>query len=76
MTNPTTPPSIVDILSDAFAALNRAPWVLLVPLFINAYLWFGAGVSLAPLVAQTSAMVREIQPDGASTSDIKDVREQ
>lgn len=76
MTNPTTPPSIVDILSDAYAALNRAPWVLLVPLLINAYLWFGAGVSLAPLVAQTSAMVREIQPDGASTSDIKDVRDQ
>ncbi len=76
MTNPTTPPSIVDILSDAYTALNRAPWVLLVPLLINAYLWFGAGVSLAPLVAQTSAMVREIQPDGASTSDIKDVREQ
>ena len=76
MTNPTTPPSIVDILSDAYAALNRAPWVLLVPLLINAYLWFGAGVSLAPLVAQTSAMVREIKPDGASTSDIKDVRDQ
>jgi hypothetical protein len=76
VTNPTTPPSIVDILSDAYAALNRAPWVLLVPLLLNAYLWFGAGVSLAPLVAQTSAMVREIQPDGASTSDIKDVREQ
>jgi hypothetical protein len=76
VTNPTTAPSIVDILSDAYAALNRAPWVLLVPLLINAYLWFGAGVSLAPLVAQTSAMVREIQPDGANTSDIKDVREQ
>lgn len=76
MTNPTTPPSIVDILSDAYAALNRAPWVLLVPLLINAYLWFGAGVSLAPLVAQASAMVRELQPDGTSTSDINDVRDQ
>ena len=76
MTNPTTPPSIVDILSDAYAALNRAPWVLLVPLLINAYLWFGAGVSLAPILAQTSAMVREIQPDGASTSDVTDVRDQ
>ncbi|MCX6016345.1 MAG: hypothetical protein NT020_12290 [Chloroflexales bacterium] len=76
MANPTTPPSIVDILSDAYAALNRAPWVLLVPLIINAYLWFGPGVSLAPLVAKTSAMVRELQPDGASTADIKDVRDQ
>jgi hypothetical protein len=39
-------------------------------------LWFGAGVSLAPILAQTSAMVREIQPDGASTSDVTDVRDQ
>ncbi len=76
MTNPTTPPSIVEILSDAYAALNKAPWVLLVPLLINAYLWFGAGVSLAPILAQTSAMVREIQPDGASTTDVADVRDQ
>lgn len=76
MTNPTTPPSIVDILSDAYGALNRAPWVLLVPLLINAYLWFGTGVSIAPILAQTSAMVREIQPDGASTSDVTDVRNQ
>lgn len=76
MTKSTTPPSIVDILSDAYAALNRAPWVLLVPLLINAYLWFGAGVSLAPIVAQTSAMVREIEPDGTSASDINDVRAQ
>jgi len=76
VTNPTTPPSIVEILSDAYAALNKAPWVLLVPLLINAYLWFGAGVSLAPILAQTSAMVREIQPDGASTTDVADVRDQ
>lgn len=76
MTNPTTPSSIVDILSDAYAALNRAPWVLLVPLLINAYLWFGPGISLAPILAQTSAMVREIQPAGASTTDVADVRDQ
>lgn len=74
MVNSTTQLGIVDILSDAYAKLNRAPWVVLVPLLLNAYLWFGSGVSLAPLVAQTQALVRELQPD--STQQMDEMRDQ
>lgn len=74
MANLTTQLGIVDILSDAYAKLNRAPWVVLVPLLLNAYLWFGSGVSLAPLVAQTQALVRELQPD--STPEMNEMRDQ
>lgn len=74
LVNSPTQLSIVDILSDAYAKLNRAPWVLLIPLLLNAYLWFGTGVSLAPLVTQMQALVQELQSDG--TSEMNEMRDQ
>lgn len=67
-------PSIVDILSDAFATLNRAPWILLIPLLLNAYLWFVPGVSLAPVIEQTAQLMRELPSD--ATADMMDIRDQ
>ncbi|MFM7678061.1 MAG: hypothetical protein ACKO83_04345 [Roseiflexaceae bacterium] len=76
MTDTTTPVSIVDILSDAYAKINRAPWVLVIPLILNAYLWFGGGISIAPLVTETQALLREIQPDASTPDDVAEMREQ
>ena len=76
MTDTTTRVSIVDILSDAYAKINRAPWVLVIPLILNAYLWFGGGISIAPLVTETQALLREIQPDASTPNEIAEMREQ
>ena len=76
MTDTTTQIGIVDILSDAYAKLNRVPLIILIPLLLNAYLWFGPGVSIAPLVTQTQALVREIQPDGSGPADVTEMRDQ
>lgn len=76
MTDTPTQIGIVDILSDAYAKLNRAPWIVIVPLLLNAYLWFGAGISVAPLVTETQALLREIEPDTSASADIAEMREQ
>jgi len=76
VTDTTTRVSIVDILSDAYAKINRAPWVLVIPLILNAYLWFGGGISIAPLVTETQAFLREIQPDASTPDDVAEMREQ
>lgn len=76
MTDTTTRVSIVDILSDAYAKINRAPWVLVIPLILNAYLWFGGGISIAPLVTETQALLREIEPDTPTPDDVAAMREQ
>jgi hypothetical protein len=76
VTDTTTRVSIVDILSDAYAKINRAPWVLVIPLILNAYLWFGGGISIAPLVTETQALLREIEPDTPTPDDVAAMREQ
>jgi len=40
--------TLIDSISEGYAAINRRPWLLLVPLLLNIYLWFGAQLSLAP----------------------------
>ena len=76
MTDTTTQIGIVDILSDAYAKLNRIPLIILIPLLLNAYLWFGPGISIAPLVTQTQALVRELQPDASGPADVTEMRDQ
>lgn len=66
--------SIIDILSEAFAILNRSPWIVLVPLLFNMYLWFVPGVSLAPVLEQTAQIMRELPTD--STPEMTDIRDQ
>jgi hypothetical protein len=61
-------PTIVDILSDAYARLNRNLWIVLIPLAINAALWFGPAVSFAQIFTDAAVLLREAQPDDAPTT--------
>lgn len=42
-------PGIIDTLSAGFQLINRAPWVLAVPIALDLLLWFGPRLSVATL---------------------------
>jgi len=41
---------VIETLSAGYAAVNRQPWVLLLPIVLNLFLWLGPHVSYSPLV--------------------------
>jgi hypothetical protein len=45
-------PGVIDTLSAGFNLVNRRPWLLLVPVLLDLFLWLGPRLSLAPLVAE------------------------
>ncbi len=50
--------SLIDTLSEGFAAINRRPWLVLLPLLLNLYIWFGTQLSFAPLLTDLSTTMR------------------
>jgi hypothetical protein len=54
--------TLIDSISEGYAAINRRPWLLLVPLLLNVYLWFGAQLSFGPLFNNVYSVLRSIQP--------------
>lgn len=71
-------PTIVDILSESYARLNRVAWIVAIPLLLNAVLWFGPTVSFAQLFTQSADMLREMQPDTGTdtTPEMLQIRDQ
>jgi hypothetical protein len=55
-------PSLIDNLGDGYRALNRRPLLVLLPIAINLYLWFGTQISFAPLVSDFASFVERTQP--------------
>lgn len=43
-------PNLIDTISAGYAALNRRLWVLLLPIALDVFLWFGPRFSLEPLL--------------------------
>jgi hypothetical protein len=44
------PTGVIETLSAGYAAVNRQPWVLVLPVLLNLFLWLGPHVSFSPLV--------------------------
>jgi hypothetical protein len=72
-TNTARLPSLVDTFGSGFRALNRALIVLIIPLFVDFWLWVGPRLSLQPLAQrlrgfdpatwdQAMAQLRELYP--------------
>jgi hypothetical protein len=55
--------TLIDSLSEGYAAINRRPWLLVVPLLLNIYLWFGPQLSFGPLFNNIHNLLRSIQPE-------------
>lgn len=53
--------TLIDTISEGFAAINKRPWLVLIPIVLNAYLWFGTQVSFAPFLSDTVAMLERLQ---------------
>jgi len=47
-------PGVIDTLGVAFASVNRRPYLIVLPVLVDLYLWLGVGVSAGPL---TNALV-------------------
>src|SRR5215211_5791649 len=54
-----TPTGVIETLSAGYAAVNRHLWVLLLPILVDVFLWFGPHVSYSPLVDPTVTRAAE-----------------
>lgn len=68
--------TLVDSISEGYAAINRRPWLVLVPLLLNLYLWFGAQVSMAPLITSITNTLKGLNPAAASQEELQLVYDQ
>jgi hypothetical protein len=81
------PPSgVIETLSAGYAAVNRQPWVLLLPVLLNLFLWLGPHVSysqlVGPMVTDASDWTRQVAlgprrvvPDPQVLNGIEDSRQ-
>jgi hypothetical protein len=65
------PPSgVIETLTAGYTVINRRPWILLLPLLIDLFLWLGPQVSLSPLVdplvVRVTEMAQLAQPQAAA----------
>ena len=54
-----TPTGVIETLSAGYVAVNRHLWVLLLPILVDVFLWFGPHVSYSPLVDPTVTRATE-----------------
>jgi len=55
-------PSLVETISQGFAAVHRCLWVLLIPLLLDLCYWLGPRISVQPLVDRLLALVKALDP--------------
>lgn len=63
--------SLIDTISEGYAALNRRLWLLVVPIAINAFLVYGIQISFAPLMEQLATTLRLLQAGSFSEEDLQ-----
>ncbi len=49
--------NLIDTISTGYRVLNRRLWVLLIPIVLDLYLWWGARLSLAPFLDNLRAVL-------------------
>jgi hypothetical protein len=57
----TTALSIIDTLTAGFDTVRRNPWLLLLPVLLDVFLWLGPKLSIAPMVEETVVAFEEMQ---------------
>ncbi|MDZ4722087.1 MAG: hypothetical protein SH847_26800 [Roseiflexaceae bacterium] len=57
--------TLIDTLSEGYRTINRRPLLVLVPILLNLYLWFGTQISFAPLLGDLLGFMQRMQPASA-----------
>ncbi len=68
--------TLIDSISEGYGAINRRLWLVLIPLALNLYLWFGAQLSLAPLITSIANTLKSVNPAIANQGDMPAVYDQ
>ncbi|MGC9358865.1 MAG: hypothetical protein ACP5G7_00620 [Anaerolineae bacterium] len=53
--------NIIDTLTAGFDTVRRNPWLLLLPILLDVFLWLGPKLSIAPIVEETIVAFEEMQ---------------
>ena len=69
-------PTLIDSISEGYTSINRRLWLVLIPLLLNLYLWFGAQVSLAPLIANIANTMKSLNPAVTEQGDTQAIYDQ
>lgn len=69
-------PTLIDSISEGYASINRRLWLVLIPLLLNLYLWFGPQVSLAPLITNIANTMKSLNPAVTEQGDMQVVYDQ
>lgn len=48
---------VIDTLSAGYITVNRHPWIVVIPVLVDLFLWLGPRLSLAPLVQEAAARI-------------------
>ncbi|HEU4326680.1 MAG TPA: hypothetical protein VFS21_26305 [Roseiflexaceae bacterium] len=64
-------PSVIDTLSEGYRSVNRRPLLLLVPVLLNLYLWFGVQVSFGPLINTMVDLFQDQQGAAGSSAQVE-----
>ena len=68
--------TLIDSISEGYAVINRRPWLLLLPLLLNIYLWFGPQLSFGPLFKNVHGVLKSIQPGMIDQTELQVVYDQ
>lgn len=59
---------VIDTLSNGYSVVNRNPWILLLPILLDLFLWLGPQLSAARLVSRTLSLAVPLSGNaGAAT---------
>lgn len=65
--------TLIDTLTEGYAAVNRRPGLLILPVALNLFLAFGTQLSFAPLLRSLSGLMQRMQPPEADATLAQDV---
>lgn len=63
--------TLIDTLSEGYRTINRRPWLMLVPILLNIYFWFGTPVSFQPLFSDLYGLVQEFQKSAPQPTELQ-----
>ena len=63
--------TLIDSISEGYAAINRRPWIVLISILLNLYLWFGPQLSLGPLITSAVNTLKSAQPALTEQQDVQ-----